>query len=216
MALSHAFSSILCSVSSLFLLSIQDRYVLYTRLNRANLSLSIVCLPTPTVDTMSSSTDRFRRKRVAIVGSGSAGIGALWALNKTYHDVYVYEASDRFGGHTNTVDFKKGKFSTKVDAGFHVLNAATYRESLSPSTVMRLSSPSSLSQLYQVLGEDQRQDYTYRPNIQSISRSRRFRMVRFQPSLIILSTKKFTLTANVANAFRHIPFQPIRLGYLER
>ncbi|KAF5631858.1 uncharacterized protein FTJAE_7761 [Fusarium tjaetaba] len=75
---------------------------------------------------MSSSTDRFRRKRVAIVGSGSAGIGALWALNKTYHDVYVYEASDRFGGHTNTVNFKKGKFSTKVDTGFHVLNATTY------------------------------------------------------------------------------------------
>ncbi|KAM0235555.1 hypothetical protein ACHAP5_009724 [Fusarium lateritium] len=75
---------------------------------------------------MGSSTDRFRRKKVAIVGSGSAGIGALWALNKTYHDVYVYEASERLGGHTNTVDFKRGKFSTKVDTGFHILNAATY------------------------------------------------------------------------------------------
>ncbi|KAM0555999.1 hypothetical protein ACHAPJ_005980 [Fusarium lateritium] len=75
---------------------------------------------------MSASTDRFLRKRVAIVGSGCAGIGALWALNKTYHDVYVYEASDRFGGHTNTVKFKKGKFSTNVDTGFHVLNAETY------------------------------------------------------------------------------------------
>ncbi|CEI70141.1 unnamed protein product [Fusarium venenatum] len=77
--------------------------------------------------TMNASTDpyRFLRKKVAVVGSGSAGIGALWALNKTYHDVYVYEASDRLGGHTNTVDFTKGKFSTKVDTGFHVLNAQT-------------------------------------------------------------------------------------------
>jgi predicted NAD/FAD-binding protein len=76
---------------------------------------------------MNASTDpyRFLRKKVAVVGSGSAGIGALWALNKTYHDVYVYEASDRLGGHTNTVDFTKGKFSTKVDTGFHVLNAQT-------------------------------------------------------------------------------------------
>ncbi|KAI1039278.1 hypothetical protein LB505_007385 [Fusarium chuoi] len=71
-------------------------------------------------------------------------------------------------------------------------------------------------QLYQVLGKDQHQDNAYRPNIQSIPRSWRLRMVRFQSSLIILSTKKFTLTANVANAFRHLPLQPIRLGYLER
>jgi len=84
----------------------------------------------PKAQTMDPSTDPYRllRKKVAVVGSGSPGIGALWALNKTYHDVYVYEASDRLGGHTNTVDFKKGKFSTKVDTGFHVLNAETFRE----------------------------------------------------------------------------------------
>ncbi|KPM39317.1 hypothetical protein AK830_g7265 [Neonectria ditissima] len=65
-------------------------------------------------------------KKVAIIGSGCAGIGALWALNKTYHDVYMYEAADRLGGHTNTVQFKKGKYTTAVDTGFIVLNAATY------------------------------------------------------------------------------------------
>ncbi|KAI0974793.1 FAD/NAD(P)-binding domain-containing protein [Xylaria arbuscula] len=66
------------------------------------------------------------RKKVAIVGSGSAGIGALWALNRTHHDVYLYEAADRLGGHTNTVEWKKAKFRTLVDAGFIVLNTATY------------------------------------------------------------------------------------------
>ncbi|KAH8678045.1 amine oxidase [Xylariales sp. PMI_506] len=66
------------------------------------------------------------RKKVAIVGSGSAGIGALWALNRTHHDVYLYEAADRLGGHTNTVNWKRGKYQTLVDTGFIVLNAATY------------------------------------------------------------------------------------------
>ncbi|KAH7134737.1 hypothetical protein B0J13DRAFT_561114 [Dactylonectria estremocensis] len=65
-------------------------------------------------------------KKVAIIGSGCAGIGALWALNKTYHDVYMYEAADRLGGHTNTVQFTKGKYTTAVDTGFIVLNEATY------------------------------------------------------------------------------------------
>ncbi|KAI1328626.1 amine oxidase [Xylariaceae sp. FL0255] len=66
------------------------------------------------------------RKKVAVVGSGSAGISALWALNRTHHDVYLYEAADRLGGHTNTVEWKKGKFRTLVDTGFIVLNTATY------------------------------------------------------------------------------------------
>lgn len=75
---------------------------------------------------MNGSADRFVRKKVAIVGSGCAGIGALWALNKTYHDVYMYEGADRLGGHTNTVMYKKGKYTTMVDTGFIVLNTATY------------------------------------------------------------------------------------------
>ncbi|KAH8175459.1 flavin containing amine oxidoreductase domain-containing protein [Sarocladium implicatum] len=74
---------------------------------------------------MSSSTNRFTRKKVAVIGSGSAGIAALWALNRTYHDVYLYEAADRLGGHTNTVQWKSGKFTTSVDAGFTVFNETT-------------------------------------------------------------------------------------------
>jgi len=70
--------------------------------------------------------DPFPRKKVAIVGSGCSGIAALWALNRTYHDVYLYEAADRLGGHTNTVSLKKGKFATQVDTGFVAFNAATY------------------------------------------------------------------------------------------
>ncbi|TGJ86787.1 hypothetical protein E0Z10_g1940 [Xylaria hypoxylon] len=75
---------------------------------------------------MTLSVNWVSRKKVAIVGSGSAGIGALWALNRTHHDVYLYEAADRLGGHTNTVEWKRGKFRTLVDTGFIVLNTATY------------------------------------------------------------------------------------------
>ena len=78
---------------------------------------------------MSSSANLHLRKKVAIVGSGCSGIAALWALNRTHHDVYIYEADSRLGGHTNTVEWKKGKFTTMVDTGFIVLNTATYRSS---------------------------------------------------------------------------------------
>lgn len=77
---------------------------------------------------MSRPAERFSRKKVAIVGSGCTGIAALWALNRTHHDVYLYEAADRLGGHTNTVPWKAGKYTTCVDTGFIVLNTATYRE----------------------------------------------------------------------------------------
>jgi hypothetical protein len=86
---------------------------------------------------MSRPANSPSRKKVAIVGSGCTGIAALWALNRTYHDVYLYEANDRLGGHTNTVQWKTGKYSTAVDTGFIVLNSATYRKW--PHAQLRLS-----------------------------------------------------------------------------
>jgi len=81
---------------------------------------------------MSALAKRFPRKKVAIVGSGCAGIAALWALNRSPHDVYLYESADRLGGHTNTVEFTHGKYKTMVDTGFIVMNTATYRTSCDP------------------------------------------------------------------------------------
>ncbi|KAI8284501.1 hypothetical protein K4K60_001865 [Colletotrichum sp. SAR11_57] len=78
------------------------------------------------VGSVGSPIDPKLRKKVAVVGSGCAGIAALWALNRSYHDVYMYEAASRLGGHTNTVTWKNGKYETRVDTGFIVLNAATY------------------------------------------------------------------------------------------
>lgn len=77
---------------------------------------------------MSKLVNRVPRKKVAIVGSGCAGIAALWALNRSPHDVYIFEAAERLGGHTNTVRFVNGKYTTAVDTGFIVMNIATYRK----------------------------------------------------------------------------------------
>jgi predicted NAD/FAD-binding protein len=52
--------------------------------------------------------------------------------------VYIYEAADRLGGHTNTVPFKHGKFQTQVDTGFIVLNTATYRKDSSLECTLRV------------------------------------------------------------------------------
>ena len=67
------------------------------------------------------------REKIAIVGSGCTGIAALWALKSTTHEVHLYEAANRLGGHTNTATFKHGNEETKVDTGFIVMNSATYR-----------------------------------------------------------------------------------------
>lgn len=86
--------------------------------------------PSPVASaSVGSPVDTSLRKKIAIVGGGCAGISALWALNRTgQHDVYLYEAAERLGGHTNTVKWRNGKYETSVDTGFIVLNTATYRE----------------------------------------------------------------------------------------
>lgn len=67
------------------------------------------------------------RKKIAIVGSGCTGIAALWALKSADHEVHLFEAKDRLGGHTNTVSFQYGDRMVNVDTGFIVMNSATYR-----------------------------------------------------------------------------------------
>jgi cation diffusion facilitator CzcD-associated flavoprotein CzcO len=108
------------------------------------------------------------RKKVAIIGSGCAGLGALWALNRTHHNVYMYEAADRLGGHTNTVEYKHGKHRTLVDTGFIVLNTATYRMHPCPFSLetMQLTICSKLHRVSQV---NQCSNCAYRDDLWSLS-----------------------------------------------
>ena len=63
--------------------------------------------------------------RIAVVGSGIAGLSAAWLLSRRY-GVTLFEANDYLGGHTNTVDVTLDGVTHPVDTGFLVFNDRTY------------------------------------------------------------------------------------------
>lgn len=72
-------------------------------------------------------------KRVAVVGSGVAGLGAAWTLARARAGcrITLFEADSHFGGHAHTVDVTlpgpDGRALTHgVDTGFLVFNQRTY------------------------------------------------------------------------------------------
>ncbi|MGW5869132.1 NAD(P)/FAD-dependent oxidoreductase [Streptomyces sp. NPDC055239] len=69
---------------------------------------------------------REQRRRTAVVGSGVAGLTAAYIL-RSAHDVTLYEADDRLGGHAHTHDLSGSDGRTRsVDSGFIVHNDRTY------------------------------------------------------------------------------------------
>ena len=56
------------------------------------------------------------RKRIAVVGSGISGLSAAWLLAKD-HEVVLYEAAGRLGGHSNTVTVPVDGRDIPVDTG---------------------------------------------------------------------------------------------------
>lgn len=67
-------------------------------------------------------------RRIAVVGSGIAGLSAAWHLAHDSQDnaVTLFEADDRFGGHAHTVDLTLDGIRHGVDTGFLVFNERTY------------------------------------------------------------------------------------------
>ena len=65
------------------------------------------------------------RLRIAVVGTGVAGLSAAWLLARR-HDVIVYEKADRIGGHSNSVLTPVAEGQIPVDTGFIVFNPRTY------------------------------------------------------------------------------------------
>ncbi|HVW52136.1 MAG TPA: FAD-dependent oxidoreductase [Trinickia sp.] len=63
--------------------------------------------------------------KIAVVGAGISGLAAAWLLSRR-HDVTLFEAGGRLGGHTNTVDVEMDGVTHPVDTGFLVFNERTY------------------------------------------------------------------------------------------
>lgn len=62
-----------------------------------------------------------RPLKIAVVGTGIAGLSAAWLLDGQ-HEITVFEADRRIGGHCHTIDTGHAR----VDTGFIVYNESTY------------------------------------------------------------------------------------------
>lgn len=63
--------------------------------------------------------------RIAVIGSGIAGLGAAYVLSRNHH-VEIFERDARLGGHAHTVDVPVPGGVQPLDTGFLVFNERTY------------------------------------------------------------------------------------------
>src|SRR5262245_38228752 len=63
--------------------------------------------------------------RIAIVGSGISGLTAAHELHP-HHEITVFEADAKVGGHTNTITVQGADGQWDVDTGFIVFNDRNY------------------------------------------------------------------------------------------
>ncbi|MGA7178637.1 MAG: FAD-dependent oxidoreductase [Thiobacillaceae bacterium] len=64
--------------------------------------------------------------KIAVVGSGIAGLTAAWHLHREGHAITIYEADNRVGGHAHTHDIEWDGSHYAIDSGFIVFNDWTY------------------------------------------------------------------------------------------
>jgi predicted NAD/FAD-binding protein len=78
-----------------------------------------------TIWTIVKQTRAEAQLKIAVVGTGISGMVAAWLLQRE-HEITVFEAGDRLGGHTNTVEVEVQGRRFAVDTGFIVHNPRTY------------------------------------------------------------------------------------------
>jgi predicted NAD/FAD-binding protein len=64
--------------------------------------------------------------RIAVVGAGISGLVAAYLLDREHHEVTVFEAGGKPGGHTNTIRVDTDCETHHVDTGFIVFNDRNY------------------------------------------------------------------------------------------
>lgn len=64
-------------------------------------------------------------ERLAVIGSGIAGLASAWLLSDRY-DLTLIERNDYVGGHTHTIEVMEGDHPVAVDTGFIVYNEPNY------------------------------------------------------------------------------------------
>jgi predicted NAD/FAD-binding protein len=99
--------------------------------------------------------------RIAIVGCGVSGLVAADRLHGR-HEITLFEADERLGGHTNTVTVERESGTWHLDTGFIVLNDRNYprfRELLDAFAVA--TQPSHMG--FSVKGEDEDFEYAGTP-----------------------------------------------------
>ena len=70
--------------------------------------------------------DNTTPQRIAVIGSGAAGLTATHLLQRKHH-VTLYEKAERLGGHTNTITLTQGPDAgLSIDTGFIVMNHRNY------------------------------------------------------------------------------------------
>src|SRR5579871_613947 len=149
------------------------------------------------------------RMKIAVIGSGVSGIGALWGLNEySQHEVHLFEENDYLGGHTHTVEFapriqgKTRPSSTNVDTGFivwHIFVQAHVGDE--PSYI------SKLSQVFKVEGHPYS---SHRNVVLRFQGQRGIRMEWIFSTDRLLPTVQSMELGNVSHLIRHHPLQHFR------
>jgi predicted NAD/FAD-binding protein len=95
------------------------------------------------------------KKKVAVIGSGIAGLVSSHLLSENY-DVSLFEADNYLGGHTHTIDIKIDNVTYPIDTGFIVFNKKTY-----PNFCKLL-------QKHDILIQKSEMSFSYRSNLKDI------------------------------------------------
>jgi len=76
-------------------------------------------------------------KRLAIIGTGIAGLGCAHFLHRDY-ELTLFEKNEYVGGHTCTIDVEESDRTVPIDTGFMVFNRVTYPQLNRLFTLLRV------------------------------------------------------------------------------